>query len=170
PVKVNVVVMRGLNDDEIPRFAEMAVRYGWHVRFIELMPFGVGGALHKLLFFPSDQILDILREEGIDLKPLPAEGGSTARTFRAGAGRIGLISPLSKPFCSSCNRMRISADGKLRPCLLSGIGIDLKRALRSGAAGDELRSLILRAAMLKPFKHNVKPGAIEIRSMAEIGG
>ena len=172
PVKINTVVMRGINDDEILDFAKMTYKDGWHVRFIELMPFK--GAAE---FVPSIELRQHISVLG-KLEPCPDSIGITgngpATYYRlAGAkGTIGFISPLTEPsFCSRCNRMRLTPDGKLRPCLLGEDEIDLKTPLRNNASMEELKSLILKAVASKPEHHHLG-GNLRLvnRKMSQIGG
>jgi cyclic pyranopterin phosphate synthase len=181
PVKINTVIMRGINDDEVLDFARMTYEYGWHIRFIELMPFkGVAQ------FVPSIELRQHISLLG-NLEPCPPNsiGGSIGITgngpamyYRlAGAkGTIGFITPLTETsFCSRCNRMRLTSDGKLRPCLLREDEIDLKLPLRSdeiGAPMKELKRLILKAVASKPEHHHLNEGVARLvnRKMSQIGG
>ena len=185
PVKINTVLMRGINDDEILDFARMTYEDGWHVRFIELMPFK-GVAPMPSGFVPSIELRQHISLLG-KLEPYPPNsiGGSIGITgngpamyYRlAGAkGTIGFITPLTKTsFCSRCNRMRLTSDGKLRPCLLREDEIDLKLPLRSdeiGASMKELKRLILKAVASKPEHHHLNEGVARLvnRKMSQIGG
>ena len=170
PVKINTVVMRGINDDEILDFARMTYEEGCHVRFIELMPFkGVAE------FVPSVEVRQHIGLVG-RLEPCPSiTGNGPARYYRlAGAkGTIGFISPLSElSFCSRCNRTRLTPDGKLRPCLLGEDEIDLRMPLRNNASTEELKRLILKAVASKPEHHHVEAGNVRTvkRKMSQIGG
>jgi len=170
PVKINTVIMRGINDDEILDFARMTYEDGWHVRFIELMPFkGVAE------FVPSIKLRQHISLLG-KLEPCASiTGNGPAMYYRlAGArGTIGFITPLTEhSFCSRCNRMRLTPDGKLRPCLLGEDEIDLKMPLRNNASMDELKSLILKAVASKPEHHNLERGNVRLvkRKMSQIGG
>jgi len=170
PVKINTVVMRGINDDEILDFARMTYEDGWHVRFIELMPFkGVAE------FVPSIELRQHISLLG-KLEPCASITGNGPATYYrlAGArGTIGFISPLTEPsFCSRCNRMRLTPDGKLRPCLLGEDEIDLKTPLRNNATMEELKSQILKAVASKPEHHHLEGGNIRLvnRKMSQIGG
>ena len=139
PIKINTVVMRGVNDDEVLDFANITYEEGWHVRFIELMPFA-----RVTDFIPSSEIRQRVMSLG-SLEPcLPIIGNGPARYYRLpeARGTIGFISPISEPFCSYCNRLRLTSDGQLCPCLLSDDGIDLKGPLRSNAKRPEIRRLI----------------------------
>jgi cyclic pyranopterin phosphate synthase len=170
PVKINTVVMRGINDDEILDFARMTYKEGWHVRFIELMPFK-----DIAEFVPSSGLRQRITSLG-RLEPTPSiTGNGPAMTYHlAGArGTIGFISPLTEPsFCSRCNRMRLTPDGKLRPCLLAEDEIDLKMPLRNNAPIEELKRLILNAVASKPEHHCSQGGHIRPmkRKMSQIGG
>jgi len=170
PIKINTVVMRGINDDEILDFARMTFKDGWHVRFIELMPFkGVAEPI------PSVELQQHISSLG-RLEPcVSITGNGPAMYYRlAGArGTIGFISPLSEPsFCSRCNRMRLTPDGKLRPCLLGEDEIDLKTPLRNNASIEELKRLILNAVACKPGHHHLEEGSVRLvkRRMSQIGG
>ena len=170
PIKINAVVMQGINDDEILDFARMTCEEGCHVRFIELMPFkGMAE------FVPSVEVRQRISLLG-KLEPCPSiTGNGPARYYRlAGAkGTIGFISPLTElPFCSRCNRIRLTPDGRLRPCLLGEDEIDLKMPLRNNASTEELRRLILKAVASKPEHHHLEGGNVRPvkRKMSQIGG
>ena len=170
PVKINTVVMRGINDDEILDFAKMTYEDGWHVRFIELMPFkGVAE------FVPSVELQQHVSLLG-KLEPCASTtGNGPAKYYHlAGAeGTIGFIAPhTDSSFCSRCNRMRLTPDGKLCPCLLGEDEIDLKIPLRNNTSMDELKRLILKAVTSKPEHHNLEGGNIRSvkRKMSQIGG
>jgi len=173
PVKINTVVMRGINDDEILDFARMTYKDGWHVRFIELMPFK--GVAEFVPSFELQQHISLLGK----LEPCPDSiriaGNGPAMCYRlSGAkGTIGFISPLTGTFfCSRCNRMRLTPDGKLRPCLLGEDEIDLKMPLRNNASLEELKQLILKAVASKPEHHHLEGGNTRLvkRKMSQIGG
>jgi len=174
PVKINTVVMQGINDDEVLDFANMTYKEGWHVRFIELMPFtGVAE------FVPSTEIQQRIT---MSLGALPKadscqlsaiSGNGPARYYRlpGAEGTIGFISPISEPFCSSCNRMRLTSNGKLCPCLWEDNEIDLKEPLRSNASIQEMKHLILKAVASKPEHHRLMSAAVLIkRKMSQTGG
>ena len=138
PIKINMVVMSGVNDDELLDFANKTITEGWHVRFIEYMPFGESaGASSFVSVTEIRQRLEVLGE----LEPcLHKMGNGPAKYFRLpqAKGTIGFITPVSEHFCFRCNRLRLTADGKLRPCLLSKDEIDLRQPLRSGMSSAEL--------------------------------
>ncbi len=170
PVKINVVVMRGINDDEILDFARMTYEDGWHVRYIELMPFkGVAE------FVPSDELRLRIGALG-KLEPcLPAGGNGPATYYRlpGARGTIGFIRPLTEAdFCSRCNRLRLTPEGKLRPCLLGEDEIDLKTPLRNNASKEEVKALILKAVASKPRSHRLRERDVAPvnRKMSQIGG
>ena len=182
PVKINVVAMRGVNDDEILDFARLSMKEGWNIRFIELMPFnggnppeehniGLGGQPQQ--FLSVSEIKGKIETLG-RLEPVSGITGSgPAKYFRlAGArGTLGFISPISDHFCFSCNRLRLTADGKLRPCLLSDREIDLKVLVRSGANMEQIKEKIVEAIKSKPRGHELANGnKPEKRSMSQVGG
>ncbi len=170
PVKINTVVMRGINDDEILNFAGMTYEAGWHVRFIELMPFkGVAE------FVSSNELRQHISLLG-KLEPCASTTGDGPATYYHLAGakaNIGFISPLTElSFCCRCNRMRLTPDGELRPCLLGEDEIDLKTPLRNNASAEELKRLILKAVTSKPQRHHLEKGNVRVvkRRMSQIGG
>jgi cyclic pyranopterin phosphate synthase len=173
PIKVNAVAMRGFTEEEALPFAEFARTTAFQVRFIEFMPLDADHA------WSADQVLtgEELRAQ-IDavypLEELPREPSATARVFRFadGAGEIGFINPVSEPFCSDCNRVRLTAEGKLRTCLFSVNETDLREPLRAGASDLALSELIRDAVWRKELKHRVgEPGFKQpARTMSAIGG
>jgi cyclic pyranopterin phosphate synthase len=168
PVKINMVVMRDINDDEVLDFANMTHEEGWHVRFIELMPF-----TDMTRLVPSSELRQRIELLGA-LKPCPSVAGKgPARYFRlpGASGTIGFISPMTEPFCSSCNRLRLTSCGRLCPCLLSDDGIDLKQPLRSNASVQEIERLVLEAVGSKLEHHCLSDSAVVVRRrMHQIGG
>ncbi|MBI2859629.1 MAG: GTP 3',8-cyclase MoaA [Chloroflexi bacterium] len=169
PVKVNMVVMRGVNEDEIADFAQKSLQ-GWHVRFIELMPFAAASS--DIRFIGVPEIKERLSKLG-DLVPASdIKGNGPARYYRlkGARGTIGFISPITEHFCFGCNRLRLTADGKLRPCLLADDEIDVRFAIREGRYGDVER-LLQEAVARKPKQHLLCEGKLpEARSMTQIGG
>ncbi len=172
PVKLNIVVMPGINDDELLDFAAKTITEVWHVRFIEHMPVAGGGVTVPQTISASEmrKRLDSLGE----LEPcLPSIGNGPARYFRfpQAKGTIGFITPISEHFCFSCNRLRLTADGKLRPCLLADDAIDLKQPLRSGISLAGIKKLIEEAVARKPLHHHLAEGyVLKDRPMTQIGG
>jgi len=173
PIKINAVGIRGFTEQELIPFAEFAREQPYEIRFIEYMP------LDGDRNWKSDQVLTgrEIRDAISAVYPLEAEPrapSSTARTYRFadGRGRIGFINPVSEPFCGDCNRIRITADGKLRTCLFSLNETDLRDPMREGATDLELERVIRDAVWRKELKHHVgEPGFIQpARSMSAIGG
>ena len=182
PVKINAVTVRSLNQDYLA-FAKLSIDRPLHVRFIEYMPVGTstgsdGTGWGKQDVVPAEELLGIIneraREEGLpelipagnDDKPI---GWGPARYFEfpGAKGTVGFISPLSRHFCSECNRLRLTADGKLRPCLFSDREVDVRTALREGGE-DAVYNCFLEALNLKPDEHHDKVGTE--RNMSQIGG
>jgi cyclic pyranopterin phosphate synthase len=157
PVKINMVPIRGLNDDEITDFAGMTLDSPYQVRFIEFMPFGTRGLWKPERFIPAGEIRSVVETAG-RLSPVKLRKSGPARYFKfdSAAGVIGFISPLSNHFCGECNRLRLTADGKLRPCLFSETEIDLKPALRSDGPDKEIERLIRLSIEVKPKGHNIR--------------
>jgi GTP 3',8-cyclase len=173
PIKINAVAMRDFTEEEAIPFAEFARRTPYEVRFIEFMPLDADHA------WSADQVLTGAEiRAAIDavypLEPEPREPHATARVykFKDGHGRIGFINPVSEPFCGDCNRVRLTADGRLRTCLFSLNETDLRTPLRQGAGDAELEQVIRDAVWRKELKHHVgEPGFIQpARSMSAIGG
>jgi GTP 3',8-cyclase len=176
PLKINCVVTRDYNDQDVVDMARRARQRGWHVRFIELMPLGGGEAAHAALaqFVPTQETRARIEAELGPLEPLPPGSPSDeSRNFRFadGQGLVGFISPVSEPYCGTCNRMRLTADGKFHLCLLNDDELDVRHALRNGG-GDEAVAAILRKAVgLKPTGHRLDEGlSTRDRSMFQIGG
>jgi len=173
PVKINMVVLRGINDDEIIDFARKIVADGWHVRYIEHMPFE-NSATHGSGLVSVGEIKARIEDALGELDPhTPSAGNGPARYYRVpgSGGTIGFIGAVTDCFCAGCNRFRLTADGKLRPCLLDDDEVDIKSALRSGATTEELARLIRSAAKLKRQQHHLGEGEIPAaRTMRQIGG
>lgn len=176
PVKINVVVMKGVNDDEIEDFAALTERYPFHVRFIELMPMGETGFFSQDRWLSFDQIFQ--RAAPLEEIP-PAEkpfGQGPARYFRrpGAKGTVGFISALSCGFCSACNRVRLTSSGTLVPCLDSTQGTDLKSLLRTGASDEELGQTIRNVITEKPERHfmvdRAQASTSNPRFMCQVGG
>jgi cyclic pyranopterin phosphate synthase len=155
PVKINMVVMEGINDNEVLDFARLSLERPYHIRFIEYMPLGTPDPRHRLIHMPSSLIMKRLSSIG-ELIPVPKEErDGPAERFRFGGapGEIGFISPLTHHFCSTCNRLRLTASGGLKPCLLSDAEEDLRRPMRNHASDEDLVRIFLRAAARKPCEH-----------------
>ena len=171
PVKINVVVMRGVNDDEIEDFARLTIDHPWHVRFIELMPVGEMRELTWEHVVPSDELLDRIRALG-PLAPAagPARGNGPAAYYalEGARGSIGVITPMTHTYCGSCNRVRLTADGRLRTCLFGDHEVDLRTPLR---AGEPLEPYFRRALAEKPKEHallQMKVGGL--KALSQVGG
>ena len=173
PIKVNAVAMRGFTEDEVLRFAELARRKPYEVRFIEFMPLDADGAWEPERVLTSREIVDIV-SAAHEIEPVGRERGGTSRRYRFadGSGSLGFISPVSEPFCGDCNRIRLTADGRLRTCLFSVEETDLRGPLRAGASDAELEAIVRDAVWRKELKHRVnEPGFVPPqRSMSQIGG
>jgi len=176
PVKINTVVMRGINDDEVEDLARLTLRKPYHVRFIELMPTeGWTAAEHQARFVPIDEIMKKIQQLGDIQIEAAADSHGPARLCRlAGArGRVGFIAPLSWHFCGACNRLRLTADGKLRVCLFSREEVDIKGPLRAGASRSELEDIFRQAVTQKPKGHRLNDADAQRafgRAMSAIGG
>ena len=173
PIKVNAVALRGFTEEEALPFAEFARSTSYQVRFIEFMPLDGDHAWSRDQVLTGDEIRAIIDREH-PLEALPREPHATARMFRFrdGTGEIGFINPVSEPFCGDCNRIRLTADGKLRTCLFSLHETDLRESLRGGATDAELEQVIRDAVWRKELKHHVnEPGFRQPpRTMSAIGG
>jgi cyclic pyranopterin phosphate synthase len=181
PIKINVVVMRLINDDEVLDFARSTYEQDWDLRFIELMPFleeqetCIKDTSLVLGFVPTEEIKQQIERELGPLEPSQTKvGHGPARYFKLAEakGNVGFISPVSeKHFCESCNRMRLTADGKIRPCLLTDHEVDVKSILRGGGDEEALREGILEALRTKPDAHHLTDGnRPRRRKMIQIGG
>ena len=174
PIKINVVAMRGINDDEIAEFARLTIERPVHIRFIEFMPIDVATDWDENSFISSSETREIISRIGT-LQPVDRCGKSgPAEMYRleGAAGQLGFISPLSNHFCDTCNRMRLTADGKLRTCLFSDYEIDLKTFLRSGVSDQSLEQTIAEAIKSKPKGHTISEPSFKKcrRNMSAIGG
>ena len=173
PIKVNAVALRGFTEDEVLPFARFAREHPYEVRFIEFMPLDADRAWEIDKVLTGEEIraaIDVV----FPLEPEPRDAHATARVYRFadGRGRIGFINPVSEPFCGDCDRVRITAEGKLRTCLFSVNETDLREPLRSGASDAELERIVRDAVWRKELKHRVnEPGFVQpVRSMSAIGG
>jgi len=172
PVKINMVVLRGINDDEILDFARMSVSEGWNVRFIEFMPFGIPKT-EAFETVSTQEIRERIQSLG-KLEPYTGKAGNgPAMYYRlpGAKGTIGFISSMTEHFCHTCNRLRLTSNGQLRPCLLDDDEVNLKAALRNGASTDELKQLIQQAVDIKREQHHLNEGLDPgMRPMYQIGG
>jgi GTP 3',8-cyclase len=171
PIKMNVVVMRGINDDEVEDFARLTLEHPWHIRFIELMPVGELRELTADHIVPSDELLARLeRVASLAGDTGPARGNGPAAYYRfAGApGTVGVITPMTHTYCGSCNRVRLTADGRLRTCLFGDHEVDLRTPLRDGAA---LEPYFRKALAEKPKEHELLQLKIGgLRALSQVGG
>jgi GTP 3',8-cyclase len=173
PIKINAVAIRGFTEEEVIPFAELARRSPYEIRFIEFMPLDADHAWTPDAVLTGKEIRAAI-DAVYPLEPEPREPHATARVYRFkdGQGRIGFINPVSEPFCADCNRIRLTADGRLRTCLFSLNETDLRRPIRDGADDSELEQIIRDAVWRKELKHHVgEPGFIQpARTMSAIGG
>jgi len=175
PIKINMVVMRGVNDDELVDFARLTLENPWHVRFIELMPienqqdWGKGFPQPSNAFISTSEIKEIIHADGLSpVENLPGNGPARSFQFPGAMATIGFISPIGQHFCSECNRLRLTADGNLRLCLLNDFEIPMRDAMR---AGRPILDILDEAMQLKPEGHSLaKKMSAHNRKMAQIGG
>jgi GTP 3',8-cyclase len=173
PLKINCVVMRGRNDDEVADFAAITRDRPWHVRFIEVMPTGDNLPVSADEFVSADEMLGRVAALGA-LEPVAGPGGNgPARyfAFPGAAGTVGVITPMSHTYCDTCNRMRLTADGQLRPCLFGDLHTNLRDPLR---AGEPLAPLIRHTLAIKPERHHLVQGSAAgsggLRALSQVGG
>lgn len=172
PIKLNCVVIRGFNDDQIEALAALTLTEAWSVRFIEYMPIGGDEEAYAERFVPAEEVRARLESRFGALRALRWGGVAAAREYRlpGGKGSIGLITPMTEHFCAGCNRLRLTADGKVRPCLLTEIETDILGALRSGISDGELLELLSAASQFKPEHHEALGQWRGARNMVQIGG
>jgi len=173
PLKLNAVIMRGRNDDEIEDFAAATLHRPWHVRFIEVMPVGENLDISANEFVPASEMLDRIRALGT-LEPIagpPGNGPATYYRLPGARGTIGVITPMSHNYCDRCNRVRLTADGQLRPCLFGSIQTDLRTPLRRG---EPLEPHIRHTLAIKPERHYLvqgeSTGSGGLRALSQVGG
>ncbi|EFO79132.1 molybdenum cofactor biosynthesis protein A [Oscillochloris trichoides DG-6] len=173
PIKLNAVVVRGMNDDEVVQLAALTQTYPWELRFIEVMPLtGVAGLADAGVISSAELIAHVESHFG-PLELLTHDPHDPARCYRipGAPGRIGFISAVTEPFCSTCNRMRLTAEGRLHLCLLRDDEVDLRAALRAGASQTELEQIIRMAVSAKPWGHGLPDGVRPtLRGMSQLGG
>ena len=172
PVKINTIIMAGINDDEINDFAKKTLTEGWHVRFIELMP-STGNGQHASALVTTADIMSEISRLG-ELTPSTLNAGSgPARYYRlpGAEGTVGFITPVTEHFCFECNRIRLTADGRLRPCLLSEQETDIRGPLRSSASFAQITEIIESVIVTKPHRHELAHGVVpQNRSFSQLGG
>jgi cyclic pyranopterin phosphate synthase len=173
PIKINIVIMKGINDNEVLDFARLAIEQPYRVRFIECMPIGL--QTNNIAFVSNSEIEKTIVNRFGPLIPISHghnDGPATRSQFDGGKGEIGFISAISDPFCKDCNRLRLTANGAILPCLLSNTEVDIKDPLRRGCLDEEIMKVFLKAVDLKPQCH---PLSLEhdqrvYRKMCSIGG
>jgi len=173
PVKINTVVVRGFNEDDVVDLARLTLAHDYAVRFIEMMPFGSVAGFQTNAYVPSRETMARIETALGPLTPLDVSGYDPARTYRVDGARgvLGFISSVSEPFCAQCGRVRLTAEGRLRLCLLRDDEVDLRTPLRSGATYEEIRERFRAAAYRKPWGHGLARGVIpRQRIMSQIGG
>lgn len=175
PIRINMVPIRGFNDGEIEEFAKITLRKSYQVRFIEFMPIGARELWSKEKYIPVNEIKSVVEKVGA-LTPVKIRKSGPARYFRFdnAPGVVGFINAVTHQFCSECNRLRLTSDGKLRPCLFSETEIDLKTPIRNGASDEEIKRLINLAIEVKPEGHSIgcsdESSFIKLKPMSRIGG
>jgi cyclic pyranopterin phosphate synthase len=172
PIKINTVIIKGFNDDEILNFVKAAKKWNHHVRFIEFMPFGDATLWNSSEIITSKQIEDTIRAAH-NLTPSLSQDKGPARMFdiEGGSGKVGFISPVSTHICSECNRIRLTSNGMIRPCLFSDTEYDVKALLRGGKSDEEIKAFVKEVVRVKPEK-KLEMGQIRKcqRSLRSIGG
>ncbi|MEI7645481.1 MAG: GTP 3',8-cyclase MoaA [Chloroflexales bacterium] len=173
PIKLNAVVVRGMNDDEVIRLAALTTQYPWEFRFIEVMPLtGVAGLAEDGVISSAELLARIAAHFG-PLETYGQDPSDPARCYRipGAPGKLGFISAVTDPFCATCNRMRLTAEGRLHLCLLRDDELDLRAAVRAGAGEGEIAQLIRHAVDVKPWGHGLPEGVRPtLRSMSQLGG
>ncbi len=175
PLKINMVPVRGINEDEVADFARLTIERRIHVRFIEFMPIGASDRWNRDVCVTSDQVRAVIEQEVGPLIPFnagKAAGPSDNYQIPGALGVIGFISPITKHFCGTCRRLRLTADGRIRPCLLSDTEIDVKSPMRGGCDDGELERLLRLALQIKPERHYINDQEARgyQRTMSRIGG
>jgi cyclic pyranopterin phosphate synthase len=174
PIKLNAVVVRGFNEQDVTEFAKLTMRYAWQVRFIEMMPFGEVADFAQNAIVTEEEIQQRIETE---FSPLhlqndgKLDGEARIYKFDGALGTVGFISSVTQPFCASCNRARLTADGVLRLCLLRDKEVDLLTPLRQGATAADIKQIILDGIWFKPWGHGLNKEIIPLnRVMSQIGG
>lgn len=172
PIKINTVIIKGFNDDEILDFAKLAKTFNHHVRFIEYMPFGDSDLWDNSKIIASSEIEGLIKTS-YGLEPYVSDDKGPAKMFKikGGAGKIGFISPVSSHICSECNRIRLTANGMIRPCLFSDVEYDVKKLMREGHTDEEIKAFVKDIVRVKPEKkHEIGQIKKCQRSLRHIGG
>ncbi|MBW2645336.1 MAG: GTP 3',8-cyclase MoaA [Deltaproteobacteria bacterium] len=173
PIKLNVVIIKGLNDTEILQFAALSIQQPYVIRFIEFMPIGETTFWDRRKVMTSEEIRSRLDSLGSlqQVPPSVNDGPAKQYRFENAKGKIGIITPISDNFCGTCNRLRLTADGRIRPCLFSDHEIDIKTPLRKGCTQEEIKRLLKKGIAEKPKRHYAGCGSITTaRPMSKIGG
>ncbi len=173
PIKLNAVIVRGYNEEDIVELARLTLDHPWDMRFIEVMPLGSISDFQMETLVPVAEMKARIEAALGSLEPIEWDGHNPARSFRlaGGQGRLGFISSVSAPFCKGCDRMRLTSDGKLHLCLLRDDEVDLLTPIRAGASDEELRALMARGVFNKPWGHGLADKIHpELRIMSQIGG
>lgn len=173
PIKINAVVVRGFNEDDVVNLAALTLDRPWDVRFIEMMPFSTVGDFAEAGVVKSEETMAKIEAALGPLAPVDLTGDDPARTYRfpGAPGRLGFISTVSNPFCAKCGRLRLTADGRLRLCLLRDDEVDLLTPLREGRSYEEIREVFRAGAFRRPFGHALAEQMYpQARAMIQIGG
>lgn len=173
PIKLNTVVIKNQNDKDVLDMARLSIERDWQVRFLEIMPMEGVGLIYDEGLVTSQETRERLEREFGELEPVQADAADPARLWRipGAKGTIGFISPISEPFCATCNRVRLTSDGKLRLCLLQPDEVDLRDMMRAGATDEEIIQRIRSGVWRKPWGHRVAQGERNtVRGMSQIGG
>lgn len=173
PIKLNAVIVRGYNEEDIVDLAKLTLDHDWDMRFIEMMPLGSISDFQMDSVVPVAEMRARIEAALGPLVPVDWDGHNPARPYHLNGGRgtVGFISSVTEPFCEGCDRMRLSADGRLRLCLLRDDEVDLLTPLRAGATDEELRELFAQGVTNKPWGHGLAQHVIpELRVMSQIGG
>jgi GTP 3',8-cyclase len=173
PIKLNAVVVRGLNEEEAPQLAALTLQHRWEMRFIEVMPLTGVADVAQDGVVKSEELIAQLEAIHGPLESLGLAAADSARRFRipGAPGKLGFISAVSDPFCSTCNRMRLTADGRLHLCLLRDDEVDLRAELRAGATQARIEQIIRHAVALKPWGHGLPEHVLPtLRGMSQLGG
>jgi cyclic pyranopterin phosphate synthase len=173
PIKLNAVIVRGLNDDEVPQLAALTLQYPWEMRFIEVMPLTGVATMAQDGVVRTAELISRLELHYGPLEELGRGASDPARRYRipGARGKLGFISSISDPFCATCNRLRLTADGRLHLCLLCDDEVDLRATIRAGATESEVERLIRHAVGLKPWGNRLPEHVLpSVRTMSQLGG